>query len=149
MSDSTKNNEHQTINTKQKTKLSTWNSFEDIEAWQLSRDFCKNVYRILQYDGLKTDYALKDQLNRSSGSIMDNIAEGYGRGGTKEFINFLSFAKGSAGEARSQLYRAFDRDYITYDEQHELNNKAIEITNKIGGLIAYLKKSGYKGTKFK
>jgi four helix bundle protein len=129
--------------------MSTWKSFEDIEVWQLAREFCKRIYEILEYDGLKTDYALKDQLNRSSGSIMDNISEGYDRGGTKEFINFLSVAKGSAGESRSQLYRALDRDYISKEKHIELDKKALEIINKTGGLIAYLKKSGYKGTKFK
>ena len=67
----------------------------------------------MQYDGLRTDYRLKDQINGSSGSIMDNIAEGFNRGGNKEFINFLSYSKGSAGESLSQLYRIFDRNYIT------------------------------------
>ena len=129
--------------------MTTWRSFEDIEVWQLAREFCKRIYEIMQYNGLKTDYALKDQLNRSSGSIMDNIAEGYDRGGTKEFINFLSVAKGSAGESRSQLYRVLDRNYISKDDHIELSEMTREITNKIGGLISYLKKSGYKGTKFK
>ncbi|MDY0078894.1 MAG: four helix bundle protein [Bacteroidales bacterium] len=129
--------------------MSTWKTFEDIEVWQLSRKFCQEIFKVTQYNGLKTDYALKDQINRSSGSIMDNIAEGFGRGGTKEFINFLSIAKGSSEEARSQLHRIYDRSYITIEEHTTLCNNSVEITNKIGGLIAYLKKSGYKGTKFK
>ncbi|NCC74290.1 MAG: four helix bundle protein [Sphingobacteriia bacterium] len=129
--------------------MSTWKSFEDIEAWQLARSFCQDIYNIMQYDGLKTDYALKDQINRSSGSIMDNIAEGFDRDGTKEFINFLSISKGSAGEARSQLHRIFDRKYIPNKEHQILSDKTHEIANKIGALIAYLKKSGYRGTKFK
>ena len=129
--------------------MSTWKSFEDIEIWQLSRAFCNDIFQIMQYEGLKADNALKNQINRSSGSIMDNIAEGYGRGGTKEFISFLSIAKGSSEEARSQLYRIYDRTYITQIEHKKLSDNALEITNKIGGLIAYLKKSGYSGTKFK
>ncbi|MCF8234158.1 MAG: four helix bundle protein [Bacteroidales bacterium] len=129
--------------------MSTWKTFEEIECWQLARNFCSDVYRIMQYKGLNTDYALKDQINRSSGSIMDNIAEGFGRGGTKEFVNFLSIAKGSAAESRSQLYRILDRKYITSNEHQELQDKTLELINKIGGLIAYLKKSNYKGTKFK
>jgi four helix bundle protein len=65
--------------------MSTWKSFEEIEVWQLARQFCQDIFSIVQYDGLKTDFSLKDQINRSSGSIMDNIAEGFGRDGTKEF----------------------------------------------------------------
>lgn len=129
--------------------MSTWKSFEDIEVWQLAREYCKNLYAIMQYEGLKTDYALKDQLNRASGSIMDNISEGFGRGGTKEFINFLGIAKGSSEEVRSQIHRIYDRNYITLEEYTTLCDKSHEITNKLGGLIAYLKRSGYSGTKFK
>lgn len=129
--------------------MTTWKSHEDIEVWQLARQLCQEIYSTIQYQGLSTDYALKDQINRSSGSIMDNIAEGFGRDGTKEFINFLSIAKGSTSETRSQLCRILDRNYISKTEYSNLRNKAIEIENKIGGLIAYLKKSNYKGIKFK
>jgi four helix bundle protein len=73
--------------------MSTWKSFEDIESWQLARTFCQDIFSIMQYDGVKTDYALKDQINSCSGSIMDNIAEGYDRDGNKEFINFLKYSK--------------------------------------------------------
>jgi len=129
--------------------MSTWKSFEEIEVWQLARQFCQDIFNIMQYDGLKTDFALKDQINRSSGSIMDNIAEGFGRSGTKEFVNFLSIAKGSANESRSQLHRIFDRNYISETEHKSLCDKTHEIANKIGGLIAYLKRSNYKGIKYK
>ena len=129
--------------------MATWKSFTEIDVWKLSREFCKDIYKIMQYDGLKTDYRLKDQINGSSGSIMDNIAEGFNRGGNKEFINFLSYSKGSAGESLSQLYRIFDRNYITEKEFNDLSGKAIEIVNKIGGLMAYLKKSEFKGHKLK
>ena len=129
--------------------MSSWKSFTDIDVWNLSRDFCKDIYKIMQYDGLKTDYRLKDQINGSSGSIMDNIAEGFNRGGNKEFINFLSYSKGSAGESLSQLYRIFDRKYITELEFNELSEKARVLVNKIGGLMAYLKKSNFKGHKLK
>jgi four helix bundle protein len=112
-------------------------------------NFVIKIIQIMYMDGLKTDFALKDQINRSSGSIMDNIAEGYERGGTKEFINFLSIAKGSCGEARSQLHRIVDRNYIAVEEHATLSALAHEISNKIGGLIAYLKRSNFKGVKFK
>jgi four helix bundle protein len=129
--------------------MSTWKSFEDIDAWQLAREFCDDVFEIMTETELKNDFRLKDQINGSSGSIMDNVAEGYGRGGNKEFINFLSISKGSAAEAISQLYRIYDRKYISEERFKELVAKVVEISNKIGGLMAYLKKSGFKGTKFK
>ncbi|MBN2236972.1 MAG: four helix bundle protein [Bacteroidales bacterium] len=82
--------------------MSSWNSFEEIEAWQLAHDFYTTIISISDKTDLKADFSLRDQINHSSGSIMDNIAEGFERGGNKEFIYFLSIAKGSAGEARSQ-----------------------------------------------
>ncbi len=129
--------------------MSTWKSFEDIEVWQLAREFCKDIYRILQYDGLSTDYRLKDQINGSSGSVMDNISEGFERDGTKEFKQFLSIAKGSSGEARSQLYRIYDRNYISKEEFELLKTKAENISGKLNNLIQYLKKTNYKGTKYR
>ena len=129
--------------------MATWKSFQEIEVWQLARVFCKDIYEIMQYDGLRTDFKLRDQINGSSGSIMDNIAEGFDRGGNKEFVNFLSYSKGSAGEALSQLYRILDRNYITTSEFNQLSKNAQELINKIGGLMNYLKKSGIKGPKFK
>jgi len=129
--------------------MSTWKSFEEIEVWQLARQFCKDIYRIMQYDGLKNDYRLKDQINGSSGSIMDNIAEGFERNGNKEFVNFLSIAKGSAGESRSQLYRIFDRQYISQEELDDLIMKVKNISGKLQNQMSYLKKSEFKGTKFK
>ncbi len=129
--------------------MSAWKTFEEIEVWQLSRIFCDNVYKILQPEGLKTDYKLKNQINGSSGSIMDNIAEGFERGGNKEFINFLSIAKASAGESRSQLYRIYDRNYISESTFNELKQQLLNISGKIQNLMSYLKNSDFKGPKFK
>ena len=129
--------------------MSTWTSFEDIESWQLARIFCKDIYRIMNYKGLSTDFRLRDQINGSSGSIMDNVAEGFERNGNKEFINFLSIAKASAGESRSQLYRIYDREYITKEEFEKLKQDALNISGKIANLMKYLKKSDFKGIKFK
>jgi len=129
--------------------MANWKSFEEIEGWQLAREFCKDVYRILQYEGLKSDFRLKNQINGSSGSIMDNIAEGYERNGNKEFIQFLYIAKASAGESRSQLFRILDRKYITQEEFEQLKQKSIIISSKIGNLIKYLKASDFKGPKYK
>jgi four helix bundle protein len=80
---------------------------------------------------------------------MSNIAEGFERDGTKEFIQFLSVAKGSAGEVKAQLYVALDQGYIDPSTFEQLNNLTTETTQKIGGLISYLRKSKFKGTKYK
>lgn len=129
--------------------MATIKSFEDLEIWQLARDICRMVYSLTQKEQFKRDFSLVDQVRRSSGSIMDNIAEGFEREGNKEFINFLSIAKGSAGETRSQIYRALDQSYISSDEFNSLKDNLIELSTKIKRLMDYLKKSDYKGNKFK
>ncbi len=129
--------------------MATVKRFEDLEVWKKSRVLSKDIFEIITTGKLATDYRLRDQMNGSSGSIMDNIAEGFERGSKLEFINFLSFSKGSAGELRSQLYRALDRQYITQEKFDELFNKAEEISKMNGGLIDYLNKSLLKGNKFK
>ena len=95
--------------------------FEDLEIWRLAREICQNIEYLIQNTNLKTNYSLKDQIDRSSGSIMDNIAEGFERNGNKEFIHFLSIAKGSAGEVKSQSYRAFDKKLISEEQHLKLN----------------------------
>lgn len=115
----------------------------------MAREFCQDIDRIGQKSSLKSDFSFKDQINRSTGSIMDNIVEGFERGGNKEFIYFLAIAKGSAGEARSQLYRIFDKKYISEKEFQELKTKALNISGKLANLIKYLKSSTLKGPRYK
>jgi four helix bundle protein len=129
--------------------MSTVTCFEELFVWQLSREFCKDVFRITNYKEFSKDFRLKDQIKASSGSIMDNIAEGFERNGSREFIQFLSISKGSCGESRSQLYRALDSKYIKEDEFIILKEKTNQISLSIGSFIKYLKQSELKGTKYK
>ncbi len=129
--------------------MATWKSFEDIDVWQLAREFNKDIYRIIRYKGLSTDYRLRDQINGSAGSVMDNIAEGFERDGNLEFRQFLSIAKGSAGESRSQLYRVFDSEYISEEKLNKLVIEYKTLSRRISSFISYLNKKDYKGTKFR
>jgi four helix bundle protein len=125
------------------------NKFEDLEIWQKAREICQYIELLIQTTSLKTNYSLKEQIDRSSGSVMDNIAEGFERNGNREFIQFLSIAKGSAGEVKSQSYRAFDKKLIS-EEQHMKLNEMTEIEkNKIGAMMNYLNNCEIKGLKFK
>lgn len=129
--------------------MATVHRFEDLEIWQSARDLCKRLYEITKESDLSKDYRFKDQIRAASGSIMDNIAEGFERNGKGEFIQHLSIAKGSAGEVRSQLYRALDQQYIEKGQFEELYNLVGEIASKISNLISYLNASAIKGSKFK
>ena len=129
--------------------MGTFQSFEEIDAWQKARQLTEKIYEISKQDSFFRDFPLKDQIRRASASIMSNIAEGFDRGGTREFVQFLSVAKGSASEVRSHLYIALDQEYISQGKFDELTSLSKDISNMIGGLLIYLKKSGIKGRKFK
>ena len=128
--------------------MGTIRKLEDIEAWKLSRALNSDIIVYLNRIKSFQDYALYNQMNRSCGSIMDNIAESFGRGGNKEFIQFLSYSKGSAEELKSQLYRAFDRKYLTPDEFENLFKQLNTIALKIGAFMSYLKKCELRGVNF-
>lgn len=128
--------------------MSTVKRFDELEIWKLARELCANIFEITQKGNFVNDFRFKDQIKSASGSVMDNIAEGFGRGGNKEFVNFLSIANGSCTEVYSQLYRAFDWNYISEDEFKNCTNKTESIISKIGSLMSYLKNSEMKGHKF-
>ena len=118
--------------------------FEDLEIWKNARELCKLVYKITSTELFNKDFRFRDQIRASTGSSMDNIAEGFEREGNKEFLQFLSIAKGSCGETRSQLYRAFDFSYITKDTLDDLVEKTSNLSKQISNFMAYLKKVATK-----
>ena len=129
--------------------MSTFRTFEDIEAWKNSRELVKKIYEITDNGAFARDFGLKDQIRRASVSIMANISEGFERSGNKEFIQFLSIAKGSVGEVRSHLYVAHDLGYISKESFDSLADLARDTSTKVSKLMLYLQNSSLKGSKFK
>jgi len=127
----------------------TFRTFEDIDAWKKARELTRRVYDVTAKGAFARDYALRDQLRRACVSIMSNVAEGHGRGGRKEFLQFLSMAQGSTNEVCSHLYVALDQSYITDCQFQELTGLAQENARLIGGLVRYLRTTEIKGSKFK
>jgi four helix bundle protein len=129
-------------------EMSTIKKFEDLECWQLARELSRKIYQLTIKEKFSKDFSLVNQIRNSSGSVMDNIAEGFERGGNKEFSQFLSISQGSAGEIKSQLYRALDQNYIDIDEFNDTYNLATRTGKAITGLMNYLKDSQMKGFKY-
>ena len=129
--------------------MATFKRFEDIIAWQKARELCKIINGFTKKELFSRDFKLVNQIKGSSGSAMDNIAEGFERDGNKEFAQFLSISKGSAGETRSQLYRALDNELISDNEFQKAYNIADEVGKLTGSLINHLKTSELKGEKYK
>lgn len=128
--------------------MATIKRFEDLEIWIDARRLSKEIILISKSTELIKDFKLKQQIKDSSSSVMDNIAEGFERNGNGEFRQFLSIAKGSAGETRSQLYRVFDNDYIDEQKLTILVSEYEKLSIKIHNFITYLNKNDFKGTKF-
>lgn len=113
--------------------------FEDMEVWQSARRLSREVYILTSKGKFSRDFGLKDQIQRAAVSIMSNIAEGFERSSTKEFLQFLNIAKGSTGEVRSQLYIALDIGYINKDCFDKLYLKTTSISKQLSGFRSYLK----------
>ena len=129
--------------------MATFKKFEEIEAWKKSRELTRKVYGTSNQSPFARDFGLRDQIRSAALSIMSNIAEGHDRSGTAEFIQFLAIAKGSAAEIQSQLFVALDQEHIDQQAFEQLKALANETGRMIGGLIAYLRKTQYRGTKYK
>src|SRR6185295_20420534 len=108
--------------------MATIKRFEELDSWKLSRELCQKVGKMIDEGKLKKNYGLIHQIERSTGSVMDNIAEGFERGIRGEFITFLGYSKGSCGEFRSQLYRMLDRNYISREEFDNMTSLCIRIS---------------------
>jgi four helix bundle protein len=115
-------------------------SFEDLKVWQDAREFVKSVYELTSSENFKKDFGLKDQIQRASVSIMNNIAEGFERNNNKEFRKFLGYAKGSAGEVRSMLYIALDLNYIQENSFNKNFESSVNIIAQISNFIKYLRR---------
>lgn len=129
--------------------MATITKFEEIEAWQEGRALKQEIYRQSKRGEFAKDFALRDQVRRAAISITANIAEGFERGGNREFLQFLSIAKGSCGEVLDHLYTAMDESYISNDEFNNLYAQATEVGKLIGGFMRYLQRSEIRGIKFR
>jgi four helix bundle protein len=123
--------------------------FEDLDAWKKAREMTKAVYAVTSSANFSRDFSLKGQIRGSAVSSMSNIAEGFERGGDRQFLQFLFIAKGSTGEVKSQLYVALDAGYLTQSEFDEIYGLAAETSRLIGGLIRYLKNAELNESKSK
>lgn len=119
--------------------MSTIKSFEELIIWQESRKFTNNIYKLTKNFPQEELYGLTSQIRRAAVSVMSNIAEGFDRRTTKEFISFLVIARASASEVQNDLYISLDLNYINKEEFQAIYNHAQKIAKLINGLITYLK----------
>jgi four helix bundle protein len=129
--------------------MGTIRTFKDIKAWQKSVELTEAIYHLSNRGSFSHDIALKYQIRRAVISIPSNIAEGYERDGNREFVQFLTVAKGSTAEVQTQAYIAFQTNYISQGEYDYLDSLCREIIRIISGFISYLRSSTVKGIKFK
>ena len=128
--------------------MSSVKNFEDLEIWKDARVLCKEVHTLSEKECYRKDFGLRQQMLNSSGSVMDNIAEGFERNGNKELLQFLFIAKGSLGELRSQLIRSFDKTFLNDQELNLFLNEIKLLGSKMWKFISYLRASDLKGIKY-
>ena len=119
-----------------------FNKVEDIKVWKMSIELVKEIYFLCRNNhNLSRDFSLKDQIQRASVSIPSNIAEGFERESDKEFMRYLYIAKGSCAEVRTQLFIICEIGWISNDEYVLSNNKCLEISRMLMGLIKKIRLS--------
>ncbi len=121
--------------------MATIQKFEDLEIWQLAKEFCRKIYPVTFQEPIAKDPRFRDQIRGTAGSIMDNIAEGFGRGSRLEFVNSLTISIGEVDKLKSQLYRGIDVHYFSQLFFEELYELADCLDKKITSFISYLNKS--------
>ncbi len=126
-------------------KMATIGNFEELEVWKTSMDMCTEIYRQTNTELFSKDFGLKDPIRRASVSIPSNISEGYERDSKNQFLYFLSIAKGSCSEVRTQLRRAYNLNYLNALDYENLNLMCESTSKQLSGFIKYLK--GFKGNK--
>ncbi|MCX6843189.1 MAG: four helix bundle protein [candidate division WOR-3 bacterium] len=129
--------------------MGTFRTFEEIEAWQQARTLAKMVYEASGKGAFGRDFALRDQIRRAAVSVMSNIAEGFGRGGAREFVQFLTVARGSASEVSAQFYVALDQGYLAQRDYRRLQEQATRTGSVVSGLVRYLRTAGLRGSKYR
>ncbi len=128
-------------------KDSVAKSIEELHIYQRARELTNAIYALTREASFSRDRGLVDQIRRATVSIMSNVAEGFERGTTTEFIQFLYIAKGSCGEVRAQLQIAHDQQYVAQAEFDRLHALCRRISGMISNFIAHLQGSGYRGEK--
>jgi four helix bundle protein len=128
--------------------MAGFDRFEDIEAWRRARELTKEIYVLTSAGSFSRDFGLIDQMRSAAVSIMSNIAEGFGRGGNREFVQFLWVAKGSASELQAQCYVALDAGYIDQLQFQTCLARCEEISKMLAGLIAYLSRAERQGARY-
>lgn len=129
--------------------MATISRFEEIEAWKSARELTRLIYRLTNGTVFAKDFGLKDQIRRAAVSVMSNIAEGFERDGTREFLQFMATAKASSGEVRSQLYVALDAGHISDQDFSTATSLAEETSRLIRGFMRYLSQCDVRGDKFR
>ena len=128
--------------------MSKVEAFEDLVIYQMSRALAIHVYEITREGEFKNDKRFVQQIRAAAGSVSDNIAEGFERQGNKEFKNYLYIAKGSCGEVRSQIQRAYDVGFLSEEKYAQLFNECKTLSASITNFLKSLKDSDYKGSKY-